>query len=312
MSPATIQRVYDAARELGYVPQAAAKTLRGERSRTIALLLGPLPPSPHVPIVQDVITTAMTRMEERGYLVLPVPQSKDDSDEIERTNRLLADIDLGGAIVEYTPRNAIAGRRLVEMDVPVVWISLGNAKELPPGVGHVEISEVDGVRRLLDELDLADDDEVGIVVGPIFRPPRLRALHDRFAGRMHLVEAASWLPDGGAEAARRLLGEHPDTRLIYCADDLLAFGALHALDADGIAVPETVSVVGYGDYELASWLDSGLTTTHWPVKEATLASVDTLLDALQEPLPEMYSSSTPVSATFQVEPVIRRSARTLP
>ncbi|MBF1736783.1 MAG: LacI family DNA-binding transcriptional regulator, partial [Trueperella pyogenes] len=72
IAPATIQRVQDAARELNYIPNAAARSLRRGSSRLIALLMAELPDNPFVPVVHTVLTTAMIEIQKRGYLLLPL------------------------------------------------------------------------------------------------------------------------------------------------------------------------------------------------------------------------------------------------
>ena len=77
IAPATIERVRQAARDLNYIPNAAARSLRRGKSHLIALLMAELPDDPFVPVVHTVLTTAMIDIQQRGYLLLPLFQSGD-------------------------------------------------------------------------------------------------------------------------------------------------------------------------------------------------------------------------------------------
>ena len=72
IAPATIDRVKAAARELNYIPNAAARSLRRGKSHLIALLMAELPDDPFVPVVHTVLTTAMIDIQRHGYLLLPL------------------------------------------------------------------------------------------------------------------------------------------------------------------------------------------------------------------------------------------------
>ena len=69
IAPATIDRVKQAARDLNYIPNAAARSLRRGKSHLIALLMAELPDDPFVPVVHTVLTTAMIDIQRRGYLL---------------------------------------------------------------------------------------------------------------------------------------------------------------------------------------------------------------------------------------------------
>ena len=83
IAPATIDRVKAAARELNYIPNAAARSLRRGKSHLIALLMAELPDDPFVPVVHTVLTTAMIDIQQRGYLLLPLFQSGDGASDAE-------------------------------------------------------------------------------------------------------------------------------------------------------------------------------------------------------------------------------------
>ncbi|HLZ57407.1 MAG TPA: LacI family DNA-binding transcriptional regulator [Ktedonosporobacter sp.] len=68
--------------------------------------------------------------------------------------------------------------------------------------------------------------------------------------------------EGGYEACKQLLSRHTPFTALFCANDLMAAGALKALHEAGLRVPEDVSVVGFDDIEMAEHLIPALTTIH--------------------------------------------------
>lgn len=311
ISPATVERIRAAAMELSYVPQASARALRGSRSRTLGLVLAALPPSPYVPVVYDVLTAAIVQAQQREHLLVPVvqPEHGEDTGYIDQ---MLADVDLAGVVCEYSPRNALAGQRLVDMDVPVVWMSLDSPSEQRPGIAHVHSDERPGVRDVLSRVLVDADKRLGVVVGPVYRTERLDVADELFPGRIELIEAESWLPDAGLDATRRALTRHSDLGALFCADDLLALGALRACADLGLSVPQDMSVIGFGGYDLSGYGNRELTTVHWPLRDLAAASVDTLVDHLASPRPLPSAADAPITSVLPSTAVVRGSARLAP
>ncbi|MFI8306260.1 LacI family DNA-binding transcriptional regulator [Streptomyces sp. NPDC085927] len=311
MSPATVERVRAAALQLQYVPQASARALRGGRSHTLGLLLAALPPSPYVPVVYDVLTAAIVQAQRRERFLFPVVQPEHGEDTAY-VDQMLADVDLAGVVCEYSPRNALAGQRLVDMDVPVVWMSLDSPSEERPGIAHVHADERPGVRDVLSRLRIGDDRRLGVLVGPVYRTERLDVAKELFPGRVELIEAESWLPDAGLSATRGALARHRDLGALFCADDLLALGALQACAGIGLAVPDEMSIVGFGGYDLSGFSHSELTTVHWPLRDLAATAVDTLVDHLSSSGSRSPLDSAPVTSVLPSTAVVRGSALLAP
>lgn len=114
---------------------------------------------------------------------------------------------------------------------------------------------------------------------------RFEGWRDRMfpGGRAHdpslVVEVGDWLPDLAAEAIRdrvRRLGQ--DFTAIVCAGDVLAQGALQALDQLGLSVPDDVSVLGMDGLPQSAFLNPPLTAVVMPMREIGAAAVDLIRD----------------------------------
>lgn len=98
-------------------------------------------------------------------------------------------------------------------------------------------------------------------------------------GASFVAEESVWLwePAEGYEAATRLLASGLPIRALICMNDRLAFGAYQAASELGRRVPEDLSLVGFDNDEIASYLRPGLTTIALPHVEMGARAVELLL-----------------------------------
>ena len=107
---------------------------------------------------------------------------------------------------------------------------------------------------------------------------------------------------GGEESARRLLTEHPDVDGLFVASDLMAEGALRAVQDMGRRVPDDIAVVGFDDSSAALDCRPLLTTVRQPVEEMAAEMAEMLMAHIASP------GRLPRSVIFQPTLVIRDSA----
>ena len=101
----------------------------------------------------------------------------------------------------------------------------------------------------------------------------------------------------------RLLERNPDLTAVFCANDLLAIGALSALRERSISVPEKVSVMGFDDTELAQHASPPLTTMRIHTRDMARSAARRLLERVESPgLP-------PVRIEFPIDLVVRKSCK---
>ncbi|MCH1932229.1 substrate-binding domain-containing protein, partial [Shewanella sp. A25] len=80
--------------------------------------------------------------------------------------------------------------------------------------------------------------------------------------------------EGGEQAVKELLARGETFTALLAYNDLMAIGAIHALFAAGIRVPEDVSVVGFDDLPVARACRPRLTTMHYPIEEMAAYAVN--------------------------------------
>ncbi|MEU7476864.1 LacI family DNA-binding transcriptional regulator [Lentzea sp. NPDC042327] len=132
---------------------------------------------------------------------------------------------------------------------------------------------------------------IGAGPGAYDVPPNSIAAVERLLGLRDVFTAAGvevagahrcpkWTPEYGYEATRALLRRHCPKALV-CFNDRLAFGAYQALAEAGLSVPGDVSVIGFDDHPVASWMRPRLTTVALPHHELGAKAVAVLVDVVE-------------------------------
>ena len=274
---ATRERVVEAATRLGYEPSALARGLSGKPTATIAVLV----PDITNPFFPEVVRGAQ-EVADRLRHVLLLGQTADD---VERTLDLLGQMRrrrvdglvlVGGRIPAADAAVLLSGLRVVNIDREIAL----------PGVSVVGSDHRAGGRLATEHLIGLGHRRIACLAGPL----DLAVARQRRAGYDDAIEAAGLpaRPDlvveadfdevGGRRAAETLLARGAGFTGLVAANDLAAFGALRALAEAGLRVPDDVSVVGFDDIRLASYLGRGLTTVRQQTASIGRLAAELLID----------------------------------
>ncbi len=276
--PDVRQRVNEVIKEMGYTRNAAARALRSQSNR----LFGALVPTLNQAIYAAMIDALQRRLSEKGYLLVVGQTDFSPETELLHVNAL---IEHGAeALVLVGHAHSPELYQLLERKkIPFI-----NTYTYSPDSGHpcVGFDNALATRQMADfVMDLGHQDVamiVGVTKNNDRATERLEGVRQAIAARgMTLnpdyVFESRYTIDGGRHAMRQLLRlERPPTAVLT-GSDVLAFGALVECKAQGIAVPEQVSIVGFDDMEFAAHLDPPLTTLQVPVAQMGQNAADYLL-----------------------------------
>jgi Transcriptional regulators len=168
-----------------------------------------------------------------------------------------------------------------------------------------------GVRKAVAYLRGLGHEDIGIVNGPLAHDSarvRFSAWQEemRSAGMDDAGLACGgegWSAEAGYAATRELFGRRKDVTALFCANDLLAIGALSALSKMGLKVPEDVSVVGFDDTELSRHAAPSLTTMRIYSRDMARSAVRRVLERIE------VGSLPPVKLEYPIDIVIRESCK---
>jgi LacI family transcriptional regulator len=294
------RQIEAAARELGYVPNGAARALASRKSRAIGAI---------IPTLENLSfasgAEAMQRcVIEAGYSFLVASTGYDPAREFAQV-RAFAAHGVDGIMLVGGARDAAVTDFLHAQKIPYV-ITWTLADAPTPSVGF---DNHEAARRLtLHLLDLGHR-QIGVVAGRTYRNDRAasrvagirKALAERGLAlpQEHLLERPYRIAEGQL-ALRALIGtDHPPTAII-CGNDQLAFGALIECGRQGIAVPQQLSVAGFDDLEFASQIVPSLTTMHVPAEEIGRRAAEYLLA-------RVAGRSAPITTEVMTNLIIRES-----
>lgn len=276
--PETRERVRSAIEELGYRRNMAARALVTSSTRTIGVLTTGSHfhgPASTTAAIEDAARSA-------GYASLVTPVLAQDRGGVEEALDFLVDRGVEG-IVAVAPQAWIAtSAQRAARRVPMVVVADG----LDPGprIHVVSVDQELGARMAVGHLLATGRRDVAHVAGPAdWYDARARragwvgALEDAGATAGACL-AGPWDPRHGYESVAALAGELPEA--LFCANDLIALGALAGLRERGVAVPEEVAVVGYDDIAGAEYFSPSLSTVRQPFDELGSLCLDVLLRAL--------------------------------
>ena len=288
VAASTREQIRKMALQLGYHPDAYARSLRRRRSQTIAVLAYDLSDPFCIPIVHGI----QAGLQPANYMPLLV-DAQTQRKLFDNYLRMILERRAEGVIViaswifqetnllDDVTKNqvpiVIVGRDLTKRNVSSLLVDneAGGAMAMRHLIelGHRRIAIVRGPAELFDtELRWTGVQraaaEAGVKIDPrlVFQLPNLTDSTSGFEGGLHF-------------ASEMLASKRPFTAVL-AFDDLTALGVVRGLSGAGIKVPEDCSVVGFDDVLPAAVSTPGLTTVHQPLKEMGLLASEWALQAI--------------------------------
>lgn len=283
LSAETVERVREAARQLDYRPNPAARSLRLGTTRTVGVI------SDEVIITRyasAMITGALDVAHATDHTLL-VSEANGDPARMAEAVEATLDKRADGLIF------AVVAAKLVELpptpaQLRVVVVNGTGSKGEPA----VLPAEYEAGFAIAAELLQAGHREIAIVGHPpdaLLRAVRSVTVGTRLNGiraafRQAGVEpalrmdAADWEPDVGHALTRQVLASSRRITALLCLNDRLAFGAYQALQEHGVRIPQDMSIASFDDDEIARYLRPGLTTAGIPYRELGRRAMTMLLD----------------------------------
>jgi LacI family transcriptional regulator len=288
VSPATQRKVQDAVTALGYRPNQLARSMRTQKSMTIALVI----PDITNPFYPEVARGVQDLLSANGYqLFICNTDGNVDAERAYLADAIDRRVD-GVIVAPIAPSDKTSIAAVLAAEIAVVQL----AADLNAGARAASDSMIDYVhsddRRgtamatayLLDK----GHSRIGFINGPLDTGPAGR----RQAGYLDALTERNIEPDkalivsgpftrvGGLNGLPKLLDHSSPPTAVICANDLIAIGALDVAHHRGMAVPDDIAIVGFDDIEAASLVSPPLTTVVNPAREIGHACARLLLDRI--------------------------------
>ncbi len=312
VSELTRRKVLDAARKLGYRPNAHARSLITKRSRIIGLVLSYLE-NLFYPLALERLAT---RLQRDGYHVLLFITPLEDTDELVGE---ILQYHVDGIVMAATTLSSGLARQCADASIPVVLFNRVMAAGAKAGnsgavssVSSVRSDNVAGGRAVAKFLADAGHQRCAYIAGNEESSTNLereRGFREGLAAaglRIWGRTVGNYDFEQARSATRELFqnqNERPDA--VFVASDHMAFAVMDTLRFElKLRVPEDVSVVGFDNVPQAAWDSYSLTTVEQPIDPMIEATVSLLQNYLRD---DLLQQSEDVIVPGQL--IVRGSAR---
>jgi LacI family transcriptional regulator len=255
------QRVRDAVRTLGYVPDSAARSLRTRKSFTVAGIIPDIT-NPFYPAfergIQDVA-------EDRGYDLISCNTDGIAAKE-HKYLRLAQQGRVDGFVAVFFHVSATDLRPLLERGVAMVRLEPALKKVGPLPLDNIFVDNIGAARTATSYLVGKGHRTIAMLSGRS-GPQQARVQGYRQALEDHsiplddtLIRGNGFDADHGYHAMREVIQRFPRPTAVFAGNDLVAIGAMSAIRDAGLRVPDDIAVVGFDDIHAARHLTPPLTT----------------------------------------------------
>lgn len=305
VSPATRARVKALARRLHYTPDLVARSLVTRRTGVLGLVVADIANSYFARLARRVEDAATAR----GFGVV-IASTDEDLDTERRVLDMMLQRRVDGLVLTSTAGSAaqldVAGRT-----VPVILLG-----RVPDGVraASVSVDNRHGAREATRHLLAHGRTRVAVIAGPR-QLSDARGRYDGYVDGLRerqlavdraLVREGDFSEASGHAAMRALLSAHPRPDAVLVSNNLMLLGALRAMRAAALRVPEDIAVAGFDEVEWSDLVDPPMTMAEQPTETMGRVAIDLLL--------RLIDGGAGESTSEILEPIlrIRRSCGCVP
>ncbi|MFN8457317.1 MAG: LacI family DNA-binding transcriptional regulator, partial [Anaerolineae bacterium] len=284
----TRQRVIAAVEELGYQPNAIARSLVSRRTNSLGVLTADFGDYTHARIIEG----AEAEAREQGYLMF-IGTAEHSSDGEPLRSPLLGQHRFEGLFVVYhgTDHDTHEIFDYISPNLPIVTIGYAANRK---NTTAISITNCEGAREATEHLLNLGRRRIAHITGPA----NMYECHERRRGYLEALQAAGIVPDeawiaagdwsdaSGYQAAQALLKRQLGFTALFVQNDRMALGAMCALNEHGLHIPDDVAVVGFDDIPSAAYFIPPLTTIYQPTYELGRMGIRLLIDRINgRPVP---------------------------
>lgn len=297
-------KVLHAMQELGYSPNAAARSLARGKTGVIGITIMTLNDS----FLDAVVKEINDKLAEHHYLMALFISQEDEND---MQNTIFHEDRVDGVIVLSPINEEKYEQELTRKNLPYVLVDNQKDNSCAPSVqvdnfrggyeatkhlidlGHVSIAHIRGPGSFLSSNERARGYQEAMLE----------------AGLECRIEQGNFNIPSGYEIAEHWIKSGSLPSAVFAGDDMIAFGVMDALKNNGLRIPEDLSVVGYDDQLFATQLRPWLTTVRQPVENIGTQAIELLLKQIRS-MEDMQDNETK-HIKLQPELIIRDSTKSL-
>ena len=275
----THERIKEIVDKYNYTPNTFAKALKSTDSKIIGVIV----PCLHSYVSGNTLKYLDKELKDNNYETLIMNANFDENKQLEYIKKL-ARMNVDGIILLPTTMSKAYESTIKSIDVPVVM--LGQEGEY---TYSVEYNDFNAARDLTNYvlasghkkiayLGVSEDD---IAVG-YYRKLGVIMTLEKYGLKPENILITNFSMEEAYDVVRENIQKLKDESCLICATDNLAYGAIKALEEEGLNVGENYSVAAFGDYTSSALLKSPLTTIKFDLKDAAKQTVSMLLNVIKK------------------------------
>jgi len=262
IAPETERRVLEVVRQLKYHKNVHARRLATGRSDLFGLVISEIT-NPYFP---EIIRGFQAEAWDRGFDVVLCNTEYNPQRTLSIIQKLI-ESDVRGVAIMTASLDGSVTAELIAAGIGVVFCNLGPAARL---VSKISIDYQRGIVQAIEHVTQLGHRHAAVIAGPednrtavVIKQALIAGLRERKLNLTAVVNS-NYRVDAGASAVRALLAAPELPTVIFCGSDLIAMGAMNALEEAGIRVPADVSIIGIDDISFAFLARPPLTTIRVP------------------------------------------------
>ena len=269
-------KVNNAIKDLNYIPDSLAGSLRSKKTNTIGLVI----PENTNPFFAEITTEIENILFSSGYSVIVCYTAYNFQKELKYLN-VLRSKKVDGLIIIPTTDNPFYINQLIINGLPVVVIDriLEDIK-----TDMVLLNDYRGIYNVTNHLIKLGHERIAYIDRPYDLPHSLRRLEgykkaleeSKIAVNKDLIIKTTFGMEGGVLAVQKLFEKSVKPTAIVSFNDILAIGVLSGIYKKGLKVPDDISVTGFDDTMLSAFTIPPLTTLHFPKKKMAEIAISLL------------------------------------
>jgi DNA-binding LacI/PurR family transcriptional regulator len=304
ISDETRKRVLDVVEQLGYYKNVHATRLATGQSDLFGLVISEIAN----PFFSEVIRGFQSAAWDHGLDVLLLNTEYNQA-RTESVIHKLVERDVRGVAIMTSSIDITATAELTDAGIGVVFSNLCSANTL---VSNISVDYSTGISQAIEHVVGLGHRRAAVIAGPEGNRPAANIKQALVNGlskrgmRPSPVTSSNYRVDAGASAVRDILAAPEMPTVIFCGSDLIAMGAMNALEEAGIRVPDDVSILGIDNISFAFLARPPLTTISVPREELGLTAFHALEKMLQ------LKRHRGAEYTLETELVVRKSTASAP
>lgn len=264
----TKKKIKNAIEELNYIPNQVARSMVKKKTKTIGVII----PDIRNPFFPLLVSGIEQSAREKGYFTMLSNTNESVDIEIE-TLKIFQERGVDGLIVTTADENGKHLKEIIESGIPIVAVDR-QIKQFE--IDTVLVGNYDGAYQATRHLIYQGHKEIAIICGPLNTTPGL----ERFNGYKRALQDynleinSKWILQGdfressGYELTKKLFktSDHIPTA-IFSSNNLMTLGCIKAIQDMGLCIGKDISLVGFDDIEVATFINPKLTVISRPMEK---------------------------------------------